>query len=69
MSQQSRRDFIKTGLLSTLFLGSGFSTKNIYRDVREAGKARNIIFLVSDGMSSGTLAMSDLMLRRRDGKR
>jgi len=69
MSQQSRRDFIKTGLLSTLFLGSGLTTKKVYHDVLETGKARNIIFMVSDGMSSGTLAMSDLMLRRRDGKR
>lgn len=31
-------------------------------------KAKNIIFMVSDGMSQGTLTMADLFVRRRDGK-
>lgn len=31
-------------------------------------KARNIIFMVSDGMSSGTLAMSDILGQRKYGK-
>jgi alkaline phosphatase len=29
---------------------------------------RNIIFMVSDGMSTGTLNMADIMLQRRDGR-
>ena len=68
MSQQSRRDFIKTGLLSTLFLGSGLSTKNHFQNVQDAGKAKNIIVLVSDGMSAGTLAMADIFQKRQAGK-
>src|SRR5690606_17920094 len=31
-------------------------------------KARNIIFMVSDGMSTGTLNMADLYLNRKNGK-
>ncbi len=31
-------------------------------------KAKNIIFMVSDGMSSGTLNMGDLFIQRRDGR-
>lgn len=32
------------------------------------GKAKNIIFMVSDGMSQGTLTMADLLKRRKEGK-
>jgi alkaline phosphatase len=32
------------------------------------GGAKNIIFLVSDGMSDGTLTMADLMRRRQEGR-
>lgn len=35
---------------------------------RRAPRTVNIIFMVSDGMSSGTLALADLMSRRRDGR-
>jgi len=31
-------------------------------------RARNIIFMVSDGMSTGTLTLADLMIRERTGK-
>lgn len=66
----SRRDFLKTGALSGLFLGStglvGCTAPGTSRDF--AGRAKNVIFMVSDGMSSGTLTMADSMLRRRDGR-
>jgi alkaline phosphatase len=65
----SRRDFLKTGALSGLFLGTGgvLGCTNINEQNFE-GKAKNVIFLVSDGMSIGTLTMADSLLRRRDGK-
>jgi len=34
----------------------------------KAGKAKNIIFMVSDGMSTGTLNMADLHLNRKFGR-
>lgn len=68
MSKQSRRDFLKTGALSTLFLGGGLTAVNGCGRVNERGGAKNVIFMVSDGMSAGTLTMADVMLRRRDGR-
>jgi len=35
----------------------------------DAGLAKNIIFMVSDGMSIGTLTMADLLLQRKEGRR
>ena len=67
-----RRDFINTGILTTLAGGlispkllAGNST--IDGDRRHE-QAKNIIFLVSDGMSTGTLAMADLLLQRKEGR-
>lgn len=66
-----RRDFFKTGLLG----GAGaLLIPNIGRsnvpDLLEqnSGIAKNIIFLVSDGMSSGTLNMADILRRTKEGK-
>lgn len=64
-----RSDFFKhgfvaslgAGLLPSIPLAKTFTLK-------DAGKAKNIIFLVSDGMSSGTLSMADQLRYRRDGK-
>jgi hypothetical protein len=68
MANQSRRDFLKTGALSTMFLGSGLLVGNGCAPVRAQGKAKNVIFLVSDGMSSGTLTLTDVLLRRKEGR-
>ena len=68
MSHQTRRDFLKTGALSTLLLGSGIAIAGGCNAINRSGKTKNIIFLVSDGMSAGTLQMADTMLRRRDGR-
>lgn len=64
-----RRTFLQTGLLSavagTMFpltLQAGKPSKKI------RGKAKNIIFMVSDGMSTGTLNMADLFLQRKEGR-
>jgi len=63
-----RRKFLKRGTLFTALLGSGFWQSTGCEIVAKEGSARNIIFLVSDGMSSGTLAMADIMLRRRESR-
>lgn len=70
----NRRSFLKTGALGSLFLGSGAlahggqaATTDVDH-IAQAGDAKNIIFLVSDGMSIGTLCMADLLLSRREGR-
>lgn len=68
----NRRDFLKAGALSAVAAGSSlpFAHAAMAGDaLRTASgkKPRNIIFLVSDGMSSGTLSMADQYLRWRDG--
>lgn len=68
----SRRDFLKTGALSSLALGSGFLGKNLTpaKKYKSApGDARNVIFLVVDGMSSGTMALADLVKQQKYGDR
>jgi len=68
----NRRKFFENGALSAL----GASLFTPFETVRAADfesewkrkKAKNIIVLVSDGMSSGTLNMADLYLSRKMGK-
>ena len=71
----SRRDFLKTGALSALGLGAGLSgvangQARTDLDALDApGAAQNVIFLVVDGMSTGTFTMADLLLRRHYDRR
>lgn len=65
-----RRDFFRNGSLA--FIGTSlFSTQRpLTSETLLKGKtARNIIFMVSDGMSTGTLNMADLLLQRKEGRR
>lgn len=70
----SRRIFIKKSALATIGIaGAGTLThghETTARSIRRpaSGKAKSIIFLVSDGMSAGTLAMTDNFIRYRDGR-
>ena len=65
----NRRDFLKTGALSGLFLGGGFLQVSNSQDRKSAtGDVKNVIFMVSDGMSIGTLTAADHMLRRNYGR-
>jgi len=66
----SRRDFLKTGALSGIALGSGTLLGGCASSNGQArpGDAKNIIFMVSDGMSSGTLTNTDHFLRRNYGR-
>jgi alkaline phosphatase len=74
-SSPSRRDFLKTGALGALAVGAGGmagtakgQSRTDLDEIEAPGEAKNIIFLVSDGMSAGTLTMADLMLRRQEGR-
>ncbi len=65
-----RREFFNYGVLtaiggtisSSAMIGCTSSEK-----ASSKGKTRNIIFMVSDGMSEGTLNMADLLLQRKEG--
>lgn len=68
----NRRKFFKNGSLFTLggMLFNPFDAvaKNeIIQPTFKNKKAKNIIFLVSDGMSTGTLNMADIYLNRKTG--
>lgn len=65
----SRRSFLAAGAASAAALSlpstaRGGTTSSLSR----APTVRNLIFLVSDGMSTGTLTLADLMIREREGR-
>lgn len=68
MSGINRKEFLKTGALSSLFLGSGLFMTKPCTQVQRSGEAKNVIFLVSDGMSAATLQMTDTLLKRMEGR-
>lgn len=68
-----RRKFFRNGSLFTIgaaVLNPFQGSANVLdlESVNKNKKAKNIIFLVSDGMSTGTLNMTDLFLNRKTGK-
>lgn len=67
-----RREFLKTGTLSALGISMLNGTEPFGRLLtggnNAAGTAKNIIFMVSDGMSSGTLTMANLLSQRMYGR-
>jgi alkaline phosphatase len=68
----NRRKFFKNGSLFTIgsLVINPFDTTaaiETIQPVYKNKKAKNIIFLVSDGMSSGTLNMADIYLSRKTG--
>ena len=68
----NRRKFFRNGALftvgSTLINPFSSVAQPLDIPVNKGKKAKNIIFLVSDGMSSGTLNMADIYLDRKTGK-
>ena len=70
-----RRHFLQNSLIavtgSTIFSNKGLAASSDM--ARQFGKqikmAKNIIFMVSDGMSTGTLNMADLLLQSKFGRR
>lgn len=66
-----RRKFFKYGSLATAGMAILSPTEILAGGVEFSGKgktAKNIIMLISDGMSTGTLNMADLYLNRIHGK-
>lgn len=67
-----RRNLLRNGLLATAgasFLGPlAGCTSAATAPGSDRKRARNVIFLVSDGMSQGTLTMADHFVQRRDGR-
>jgi alkaline phosphatase len=69
-----RRRFFRNGALFTLGTTLINPLESIAGNTLDTGtldknkKAKNIIFMVSDGMSTGTLNMADLYLNRKTGK-
>jgi alkaline phosphatase len=66
-----RRDLLKNTALGSLGLGfvnSCASSTVIFDDVSPSKTTKNIIFMVSDGMSQGTFAMADSLSKRQFGK-
>ncbi|MDO5616552.1 MAG: alkaline phosphatase [Cruoricaptor ignavus] len=65
-----RRSFLKGGSLALggLLLTPFGAKANTIKEEFRGKKAKNIIFMVSDGMSSGTLVMADLYSKRKLGK-
>jgi alkaline phosphatase len=75
MSLTSRRAFLKSAVsgaavaaLPAALPASTGSAPSARRKGGEIGGARNLIFLVSDGMSLGTLSMAQQFRRRREGR-
>lgn len=69
----NRRKFFRNGSLfaigsTVLSPFKGFASEPDFDLLSKNKKAKNIIFLVSDGMSTGTLNMADLYLNRKFGK-
>lgn len=64
-----RKDFLRLGGLAAAgtMLGLNGQATNI-DELKAKQKAKNIIILVSDGMSIGTLNMADLFLQRKEGR-
>lgn len=54
-----------TSLLGNLEAIAGINTRN---DHFRSKSAKNIIFMVSDGMSTGTLNLANLLLQRKEGR-
>ncbi len=68
-----RRDFLRNGALATLGISLTGAAEPFSRLLSPtsdhiSGTAKNIIFLVSDGMSNGTLTMANLLSQRMYGK-
>ncbi len=65
-----RRDFFNSTTLAALGISVAFGEKKPVIELthRKGQRAKNIIFLVSDGMSTGTLNMADLLRQRKEGR-
>ncbi|MBO9595351.1 MAG: alkaline phosphatase [Niabella sp.] len=68
----NRKHFFKNSALAltgTVLSGNLLGQTSVTRANRATGGTKNIIFMVSDGMSTGTLNMADLLMQRKYGRR
>lgn len=65
-----RSDFFRHGFVAGLGIGilPALPACTSALNLRNPGTAKNIIFLVSDGMSNSTLTMADQLLQRKEGR-
>lgn len=63
----SRRSFLAAGAATAAAISLP-KTARARTTSSRAPIARNLIFLVSDGMSTGTMTLADLMIREREGR-
>jgi alkaline phosphatase len=63
-----RRDFFRNTSLAALGTTIAVPGRSIAAAIQPKAQAKNIIFLVSDGMSTGTLTMANLLLQRKEGR-
>lgn len=61
-SSSSRRDFLRASLFTSAVFGAGTSltAEETRRAAGNAGQARNVIFMVSDGMNHGALSLAHM---------
>lgn len=69
----NRRKFFRNGSLFTIGATllnpfEGYTQELDFDTLKKNKKAKNIIVIVSDGMSTGTLNMTDIYLNRKNGK-
>jgi alkaline phosphatase len=66
----SRKDFLKnSAAASALMMGAGFIANGCTTNGRSRpGDAKNVIFMVADGMSIGALTSADMTMRRKYGR-
>jgi alkaline phosphatase len=63
-----RRDFFKNGSLALIGTSLLNRPATGYLNEQKGRNAKNIIFMVSDGMSTGTLNMANMFLQRKEGR-
>ncbi len=65
-----RRDFFRHGFIAGLGVGlmPALPACTTPAGMKNPGGAKNIIFMVSDGMSNGTLVMADQLRYRKEGR-
>jgi len=64
-----RRDFFRNGSLAALGTQLFNPFDAAAKPPKKGIQAKNIIFMVSDGMSTGTLNLADIMLQRQKGRK
>jgi alkaline phosphatase len=68
MRTVNRRDFLKAASTGAVLFGAPEVGRGVDSAKAGRGAARNVVVVVSDGMSLGTLSLAEQFRRRRDGR-